>query len=187
MQKDGGARLRPGGRSARVQMAVHEAVRALRDENGEGELTVPMIAARAGVTPSTVYRRWGSLVQLLADVAVRKLRPDSDPDDTGSLEGDLKRWLEGYIEEMQSDVGRSMIRDVLGSGVPENSERCSDYTCAQLGAIAGRAVARGEAAPDVQILLDRLVAPVLYRILFTNTPPTPEQGARMVDDLLASP
>jgi len=70
---------RPGGRSARVQAAVHAATTALIAEQGRGELTVPLIAARAGVTPSTIYRRWGDLAELLADVAVERLRPDGEP------------------------------------------------------------------------------------------------------------
>ena len=56
---------RPGGRSARVQAAVHGATSALIAEHGRAAVTVPMIAARAGVTPSTIYRRWGELADLL--------------------------------------------------------------------------------------------------------------------------
>lgn len=183
--RDAVTRPRPGGRSARVQMAVHEAVRALQSELEAADITVPAIAARAGVTPSTIYRRWGSLAQLLADVAVRNLRPDSDPEDAGSLAGDLIRWLEGYIEEMSSEPGRAMIRDVLGAGMPSNAGRCSAYICDQLSLILERAAGRGERVPDVQVLMDRLVAPVMYRILFTATPPGPEQAAPMVRTLLA--
>ena len=43
--------VRIGGRSARIQAAVHAAVRELTAEADRGELTVPVIAARAGVTP----------------------------------------------------------------------------------------------------------------------------------------
>ena len=56
--------LRPGGRSARVQESIHSAVRALLQEQERSTVTVPQIAARAGVTPSTIYRRWGDLSQL---------------------------------------------------------------------------------------------------------------------------
>ena len=80
---------RPGGRSARVQAAVHQAVRELQREQGRDGLTVPAVAARAGVTPSTIYRRWGDLSQLLADVAVEQLQPEQAPPDTGSFYGDL--------------------------------------------------------------------------------------------------
>ena len=45
--------IRTGGRSARVQQSVHNAVRALLQEHDRACLTVPMVAARAGVTPST--------------------------------------------------------------------------------------------------------------------------------------
>ena len=47
---------RPGGRSARVQAAVHAATADLIAAHGRAALTVPLIAARAGVTPSTIYR-----------------------------------------------------------------------------------------------------------------------------------
>jgi len=83
--------LRPGGRSARVQESVHSAVRELLETHERSSVTVPMIAARAGVTPSTIYRRWGDLSVLLADVALARMRPDSEPANTGSLRGDLGR------------------------------------------------------------------------------------------------
>ncbi|MEC8919050.1 MAG: helix-turn-helix domain-containing protein, partial [Pseudomonadota bacterium] len=57
--------VRPGGRSARVQEAVHQAVRELQAVTPRDELTVPRIAERAGVTPSTIYRRWGNLSELV--------------------------------------------------------------------------------------------------------------------------
>ncbi|WP_353622840.1 TetR family transcriptional regulator [Aliirhizobium terrae] len=51
--------LRQGGRSARIQTAVHEATRELLKTTDRSAITVPMIAEKAGVTPSTIYRRWG--------------------------------------------------------------------------------------------------------------------------------
>ena len=101
--------------SARVQAAVHQAVRELQREQGRDGLTVPAAAARAGVTPSTIYRRWGDLSQLLADVAVEQLQPEQAPPDTGSFYGDLLAWLEQYFDEMSSVPGRAMLRDVLGT------------------------------------------------------------------------
>lgn len=93
---------RPGGRSARVQESVHAAVRALEAEQGRAALTVPLVAARAGVTPSTIYRRWGDLQELLSDVAVERLRPEAPPADHGALRTDLEAWAEQFLEEMAS-------------------------------------------------------------------------------------
>ena len=165
--------VRVGGRSARIQAAVHDAVRALAAEAGREALTVPMIAGRAGVTPSTIYRRWGDLTELLADVAVERLRPAGAPADTGAVETDLEVWVEQYMEEMSSDVGRTLLRDILGNA-PEagQSLQCCSFTTEQLQAIADRAAARGERSFEVGDAIDRVVAPIMYRILFGGHPLT---------------
>ncbi|WP_122857219.1 TetR family transcriptional regulator, partial [Pseudomonas viridiflava] len=72
--------VRTGGRSARVQESIHRAVRDLLLEQDRSTLSVPLIATRAGVTPSTIYRRWGDLTNLLADAAIARLRPDEPID-----------------------------------------------------------------------------------------------------------
>ncbi|MBS7811459.1 TetR/AcrR family transcriptional regulator [Roseococcus pinisoli] len=163
-------RVRPGGRSARIQASVHAAVDALLEQMDRAELTIPVIAERAGVTPSTIYRRWGNLGELLSDVAVKRLRPAAEPADTGTAKSDLLAWAEQYAEEMSSEVGRAMIRDVMASPTENNAERCCGYTYEQLQAISDRAEARGEAGLDVEAVLDLVVAPIMYRILFLAPP-----------------
>ncbi|MFE3472447.1 MULTISPECIES: TetR/AcrR family transcriptional regulator [unclassified Streptomyces] len=157
----------PGGRGARVQEAVHAAVRDLLGEVGRDALTVPLVAARAGVTQSTVYRRWGDLRELLSDIAVEHLRPDADPADPGSLRADLDAWAEQFLDEIASPAGRAYIRDaLLGDPDGDNAGRCSAYAAQQIEAILNRAARRGEPVPDTETLIDRVVAPVMYRILF---------------------
>ncbi len=179
--------VRPGGRSARVQTAIHQAVRELDVEMGRQALTIPAIAARAGVTPSTIYRRWGDLAQLLADVAVEKLRPDADPLDTGSFLGDLHAWLTSYFEEMASEPGRAMLRDVLGTPGHESAGKCAGYTQQQLETIRERALARGETPASAQLIVERIIAPLMYGILFSGTAPTPEDIQRRVRGLNTLP
>ncbi|MBX4951162.1 AcrR family transcriptional regulator [Rhizobium binae] len=164
--------LRPGGRSARVQASVHKAARELLAEMNRAEVTIPLIAARAGVTPSTIYRRWGDLQELLADVAVERLRPDMQPVDAGSGKADLEAWAEQYAEEMASGPGREMIRDVLAAQAGVNACKCAEYTRQQIDVIAERAKLRGETFPDVDSVMDQVVAPIMYRILFADVPDT---------------
>ena len=138
--------VRQGGRSARIQEAVYLATQALLKEVGRSEINVPMIAERAGVTPSTVYRRWGDLAQLLADAAAERLRPVADPDDTGSLAGDLRAFVVQYAEEMSSPVGRALLRDVLAEKESDfAAARCCAYTTDHLQTLNRRALKRGEA------------------------------------------
>jgi AcrR family transcriptional regulator len=167
--------VRQGGRSARIQEAVHIATQALLTEVGRGAINVPMIAERAGVTPSTVYRRWGDLAQLLADVAAERLRPMADPEDTGSLSGDLRAFVTQYAEEMASSIGRALLRDVLAEKESDFAAvRCCAYTTQHLQTLNSRAMARGEAAFSVEEAIDILIAPICYRILFSNGETSPE-------------
>ncbi|MGA5605407.1 TetR/AcrR family transcriptional regulator [Streptomyces sp. EMB24] len=160
-------RVRPGGRSARVQASVHTAVRELLEERGRDALTVPLVAQRAGVTPSTIYRRWGNLQELLSDVAVERLRPDTAPEDHGDLRSDLTAWAEQFLDEMTSASGRAYIRDaLLGDPDGNNAGQCSAYAAEQISVILARAADREEHGLDIETAMDRIVAPMMYRILF---------------------
>ena len=178
---------RPGGRSARVQAAVHQATIELMAQHGRASLTVPSIAARAGVTPSTIYRRWGELADLLADIAVERLRPEVDPADTGSVEGDLQAWVEQYRDEMSSQVGLDMMLDVLAAkrGSPAEGQlpvpcQCAAFTSSRIEAIVARGIERGEAVPEVDAVMDTVVSPIVYRALFGPAPVTAEHAQALV-------
>jgi len=181
---------RPGGRSARVQAAVHQAVQELDAEIDRASLTVPMIAERAGVTPSTIYRRWGSLPDLLSDVALGSLRAEAAPLDTGTVPGDLHAWAEQYLDEMTSAVGLTMLQDILASNRTDAPCQCAVIVASQIQQIVTRGSARGQAVPSVDAVMDAVVAPIIYRTLFGPTIPTRELVRALVDrctgaDLLA--
>ncbi|WP_426135378.1 TetR/AcrR family transcriptional regulator [Pseudomonas sp. PWP3-1b2] len=170
--------LRPGGRSARVQESVHNAARELLEAHERSSVTVPMIAARAGVTPSTIYRRWGDLSALLADVALERLRPDSEPANTGSLRGDLRAWAEQYLDEMSSEPGRNMMRDVQCSLTPGY---CVTLLGGQLQAILDRYADNGQPLPQVDRLINLVAAPTVFRILFASAPLQVEELHELIE------
>ena len=176
--------IRTGGRSARVQESIHSAVRDLLREHERADLSVPLIATRAGVTPSTIYRRWGDLTTLLADAAVERLRPDP-PIDCGNLRDDLLTWTEMYLDDVDSAPGREMMRDVIASGGAGCSGKCMAITREQLQIIIDRAVARGETSPSAEDLIDRVVAPTIYRVLYAEAAPTLARVHQWVDGCLA--
>ncbi|MFJ2261569.1 TetR/AcrR family transcriptional regulator [Streptomyces sp. NPDC087844] len=180
--------VRPGGRSARVQESVHAAVRELVAELGREALTVPLVAARAGVTPSTIYRRWGDLQELLSDVAVERLRPEELPADLGNLREDLGVWAEQFLEEMASPPGRAYIRDaLLGDPDGSNAGQCSEYAADQIDIVLTRASERGEAVPGTERVMDRVVAPIMYRILFRPSLLDAAYARELVDHALDRP
>lgn len=180
-------RVRIGGRSARIQHAVHEAVKRLGAATDRGELTVPQIAAEAGVTPSTIYRRWGDLSALMADVAVARLRPISDPEDTGAVTSDLRVFVEQFLEEMSSPVGRALVRDVFSPSGETYPVQCAGFTREHLTTIALRAKARGEPAFDIDEVIDHVVAPIIYRILYGDRKLTLDYCHSLLDRLQSLP
>lgn len=180
-------RIRVGGRSARIQSAVHEAVKRLSAGTDREQLTVPQIAAEAGVTPSTIYRRWGDLGSLLADVAVARLRPIAEPEDTGATASDLRAFIEQFAEEMSSPVGRALIRDVFSPPGETYPVQCAGFTLEHLTTIAARAKARGETPFDIDEVLDHVVAPIIYHILYGDREPTPDYCHALLDRLRSLP
>ncbi|EZP47997.1 MULTISPECIES: TetR/AcrR family transcriptional regulator [Delftia] len=187
LSKTGGP-ARPGGRSARIQATVYQTVKGLLETMPREELSFPLIAAQAGVTPSTLYRRWGDIQQLLADVAVEIIRPTAPPLDTGTLEGDLLAWAEQFLEESASPLGRTMLRDMAAAAGNEHTPcACVEILRGQLAQIGERAARRGEAMPAADTLIDALAAPIVYRVLFDLPPSLEHVQARVRGLLQAEP
>jgi AcrR family transcriptional regulator len=180
---------RPGGRSAKVGAAVHQAVTDLIGERGYGSFTIGEIAARAGVADSSIYRRWGSLEALLAAVALRRLNAQSPMPDTGSLEGDLRTYAANVAREITGPDGLAVVRlaVALSGGGREGVQAAEDVRADRMGqlqAMLDRARERGEDAPDAYGVLDHILAPMYIRVLFGLVPLTPEYIDGLVDRLL---
>jgi AcrR family transcriptional regulator len=175
---------RPGGRSARVRAAVHRAVEELLVEGVGDALTVPVVAARAGVHATTLYRRWGSIGELLADVATSRFTGDVVVPDTGGLDGDLRRWAADVATDLADPDVLALMRATIGAGGEQGACACRGDREEQLAAMIERERARGNPAPTVERAADALLAPLYYRAIFTERPGTPEWARGLVAHLL---
>jgi AcrR family transcriptional regulator len=176
---------RPGGRSARVQAAVHQAVTELICQPGTEPLTIPAVAVRAGVNPTSIYRRWGDVQQLLAEVAETELTADTHVPDTGALRRDLHEWAEQVLDYLNQPGGIAFLRTVVNISVDEGRrQRCLRARRVQLELILRRAADRGEAVPALDTVMDRVLAPLYFRVLF-GIPDTHADYARgLADEVL---
>ena len=76
---------------------------------------------------------------------------------------------------MASPVGRALLRDVLAETDSDlAAARCCAYTTHHLQTLKSRALERGEAGFSVDEAIDILIAPICYRILFSNGETSPE-------------
>jgi AcrR family transcriptional regulator len=175
---------RPGGRSARVRAAVHRAVEDLLVEEAGDALTVPVVAARAGVHATTLYRRWGSIGELLADVATSRFTGDVVVPDTGSLRGDLERWAADVATDLADPDVLALMRATIGAGGEVGACACRGDREDQLAAMIERERARGNPVPTVERAADALLAPLYYRAIFTERAGTPDWARGLVAHLL---
>jgi AcrR family transcriptional regulator len=177
---------RPGGRSARIRAAVHRAVEELLAEGPAEALTIPLVAARAGVHPTTLYRRWGSLAELTADVASSRFSGDIVVPDTGTLRGDLERWASDVAKDLEDPDVLAVVRAAIGAAGSAGGGLCVADRHAQLSAMLERERSRDASAdvPDVERAADALLGPLYYRAIFSGRPAPPDWARELVGALL---
>jgi AcrR family transcriptional regulator len=168
---------RPGGRSARVREAVLAATNAVLVEDGYEHLSVEAVAARAGVHKTTVYRRWPTKAELVADATRERSRQMVPIPDTGSLAGDLRALARAVAANIGSEAGTRVARTLVAaaSTSPDVAAAYSEFWSerfALTGAVVDRAVARGElpAGTDARLVIEALIGPMYVRLLLTHEP-----------------
>ena len=104
---------RPGGRSARVRAAVLAATLALLSERGYEGTALPDIARRAGVHPTSVYRRWGTKAHVVGEALLEQAHPLTPTPNTGALRGDLQRLLTDGVALVHTPPVRALFEVLL--------------------------------------------------------------------------
>jgi AcrR family transcriptional regulator len=172
-------------RSPAVDQALIRATLAILEEEGYARLSMAGVAKRAGVSGTTLYRRWSSKEELVGASLV-SLRRTSECPDTGTLAGDLAEVLRHSVESLGGEPGkvlRGLVGEIFKS--PELAalarNRLGDPGGEIIGTILARATARGEVPPLDPALARNLIAgPVFHQFLMDRAPLT----AAMVDDLV---
>jgi AcrR family transcriptional regulator len=170
---------RTGGRSAVVVAQVRSAVEDLVRERGAERVTIPLIAERAGVNPTSIYRRWGDLPTMLNDIATYRLDPDRPLPDTGSLRDDLIAWAGEIVAHYAKPVNAALLRGGAASAGESESD-CLRNRRAEAQVLASRS-SSAFAADD---LIELVIAPIIYRVVFLPWTLTPDLAERCVDRLL---
>ncbi|MEV5711745.1 TetR/AcrR family transcriptional regulator [Actinoallomurus sp. NPDC052274] len=163
---------RPGaGRTRRRGAALEEAILGAAvdelTESGYAGLTMDKVAARAGTNKNAIYRRWPNRLAL-GIAAYRRLTTTAAVPDTGTLRGDVLEYLRRANRHWSSPLG-AILRDLLAAAggasevLAQLQDQSGDAVAAPWLTILGRAVARGEAAPEALHPRVATVAIVLLR------------------------
>jgi AcrR family transcriptional regulator len=150
-----------------VVAAVHDAVNALLADDETGQFTVTDIAERAGVNPTSIYRRWGSLEALILEVEVARLAEHSPIPDTGTLRGDLLSFARGAVTEIARPGGLAFLQALIGARDLSDEQRVAPLRdrATQFQTMLDRAGTRGEPVLGYIDILDHILAPIYLRTL----------------------
>jgi AcrR family transcriptional regulator len=177
---------RTGGRSARVRAAVIDATLTALRTRGLDDLSITQIAQRAGVHPTTIYRRWGGRSNLALDAVLSETEAEIPAPDTGSLRGDLLAVVRGIAAFLRTPLGELVVRLALRRDLPEYEAARGGYWAQRFrsgAALFERARARGELRANVDpvLALETLIGPMYVRMLMTGEPLDDALLVRCVD------
>ncbi|AHH20046.1 transcriptional regulator, TetR family [Nocardia nova SH22a] len=182
---DAEATRRPGGRSARVRDAVHQAVLDVVVELGIDKAGIPEISRRANVRNSSIYRRWGTRENLIVDALLAASERMLRVPDTGSLHGDLSAFASELIDYLNTPLGDGLTRTLASFPESEETRSARETFWAsrfqEILPMLTRATERGELPPDTdgRALIELLIAPIHFRHLLTREPTDHELASRL--------
>ncbi|MEV6997577.1 TetR/AcrR family transcriptional regulator [Streptomyces sp. NPDC093982] len=180
--------VRPGGRTARVREAVLRAAGDVLAEQGFDGLDLADVARRAEVGKTTVYRRWGSVTALVADLLADMAEQSLPREETGSVLGDLLANATLVQRTLADPRQGALFRAVIAAATCDERtaqalRRFYEMRVAEWAPCVQQAVARRELpeGTDPEAVVRAVSAPLYYQLLTTGVipdAPAAERAAR---------
>ncbi|MET9888905.1 TetR/AcrR family transcriptional regulator [Streptomyces sp. NPDC006465] len=185
--------VRPGGRTARVRAAVLRAAGDVLAEEGFAHLDLADVARRAEVGKTTVYRRWGSVAGLVADLLGDMAEQSLPRVDTGSVLGDLRANADLVRRTLADPRQGALFRAVIAAGAcdartAEALRRFYEVRVAEWAPCVEQGVARGElpVGTDAVGVVRAVSAPLYYGLLTTGVVPGVADAERAAEAAVAA-
>ncbi|WP_369196103.1 TetR/AcrR family transcriptional regulator [Streptomyces djakartensis] len=167
--------VRPGGRTARVRESVLRAAEDALTEQGFTGLDLADIARRAGVGKTTVYRRWGTVSGLVADLLADMAEQSAPRTETGTLLGDLTanaRLVQRTLTDpRQGPLFKALIAAATGDTKTAAAlHRFYDVRVREWAPCVRQAADRGEVpeGTDPHEVIRAVSAPLYYHLLISG-------------------
>jgi len=167
--------VRPGGRTARTRAAALRAAEDALIENGFEALDLADIARRADIGKTTVYRRWGTLAALVADLLVDMAEQSSPRTETGSLDSDLRANARLVHKTLTDPRSSALFKAVITAASSDADtavalHRFYATRIAEWAPCVEQAAARGEVpqGTDAAEVIRAVSAPMYYRFLVSG-------------------
>jgi AcrR family transcriptional regulator len=172
--------------------AILQATLGLISEIGYERVTMDAIVTRAHSSKATLYSRWNSKAEVVAEALRRNAQGISlAVPDTGSTRDDLVIIVGQIVATFKGDQGpsliglieairdHSMLRELVGAQIRERSYEV-------VGVVCSRALARNQPVdPEkLKVLFEIVFNHMLCLTLFSGQRPSSFEQVRVIDEML---
>jgi AcrR family transcriptional regulator len=160
-------------RSIKSHQAILQATLELLGELGFDAMSIDAIAIRAGVGKTTIYRRYASKEELVAD-AIESIREEIVIPDTGNLQDDIEAIIQNAAQITLNPLGRQTVATIVSSA-SSNTQFSQIYWTKYLyprrktfAIVLERAKKRNEIPIDLDpdLIFDMMSGIMLYTLIF---------------------
>ncbi|NEU77352.1 TetR/AcrR family transcriptional regulator [Hassallia byssoidea VB512170] len=164
-------------RSAQSHQAILQATLELLAEVGFERMSIDAIASRARVGKTTIYRRYNSKEELVAD-AIESLREEVVIPNTGTLWSDIDALIDNAAQITLNPLGRQTVAMIISSA-SSHPQFAQIYWTKYLqprrqafAVVIERAKVRHEIEADIDpaLVFDTMSGIMLYAQIFQPTP-----------------
>ena len=182
-----GASGRGRPRSVDARRAVLDAAADLALE-GAASAGVDRIAARAGVSRTTVYRWWPSAAAVLLEGLLDRTQQTIAPVPSATTDEALTDYLMRLLELVRDTPAGALLRGLIAASVADAAVRhalVDDWLAPRRAAVI-ELLARGEGRGEVRAGLDHravadvLFAPIYHRLMFGHEPLSDELAGQIM-------
>lgn len=141
-------------RNRAIDDAVLRATVALLGESSYTELSLDVVAARAGTSKPAIYRRWRGKAHLVHE-AVFPIDATTTIPATGSLDGDVREMITRTLSVLSTPAARAALPGLIGEMASDPTlhdallERFGDILVRGLNDYLEAAIGRGAVRHDV--------------------------------------
>ena len=163
-------------RSRASHQAILKATLELLAEVGFEAMSIEAIATRAGVGKTTIYRRYSSKNELVAD-AIESIREEVLIPDTGALSSDMDALIENAEKITLTPLGRQAVAMIISSASSNPGfaqiywEKYLQPRRQAFDIVIKRAKERNEVPTDLDsgLVFDTMSGIMLYALIFPTT------------------
>jgi AcrR family transcriptional regulator len=161
-------------RSDSAHRAIVNAFHELLIEVGFAHLKMEHVAARAGASKATIYRRWRSKEELAIELLRELAIPHIVVPDSGDTREELRAIAQDVIDRLtQSEFGpviRRLLCEIAGNAAVGEAFRATAVVPRrdEVRVVIERGMQRGElrASVDADIVTELLIGSICFRLIF---------------------